>query len=79
MNLELFLMTLIIVLVLIAGMAIGVIFSNKSLKGSCGGIGALFGDPEKPCMFCGKKDECPNEKKEKCNGENFVPVDEERA
>ncbi len=47
-------------LLLFAGMAIGVIFSNKPVKGSCGGLGAagLKGD----CDICGgDRDRCRKE------------------
>ena len=36
---EIILLTIGIVAVLMGGMAVGVIFSNKPLKGSCGGVG----------------------------------------
>jgi hypothetical protein len=50
-----FLITFGVLIVVIAGMAVGVIFSNKELKGSCGGLGKIMGED---CMFCEKKDEC---------------------
>lgn len=34
-----------------AGMSIGLVFRNKPLKGSCGGVANLMGNTE--CEFCG--------------------------
>ena len=42
------LLTFGLLLLIIAGMAVGVIFSNKPIAGSCGGLGNL-----------GLKDSCP--------------------
>lgn len=48
-----FLLTLIVVGVVIAAMAIGVMFGRKPIGGSCGGLGAVGleceGACEKPC------------------------------
>ena len=46
-----FILTLIIVALVISGMAVGSIFQNKPIKGSCGGIAALGLDTS--CEICG--------------------------
>ena len=38
----------------IAGMAVGVVFSGRRIQGSCGGLGTMQGaDGRSPCMACG--------------------------
>ena len=44
-----FILTLIFMGIMILAMSVGVIFSNKRLKGSCGGLGAVMGED---CKFC---------------------------
>ena len=52
---EIFIITFVVLLISVTGMAVGVILSNKQLKGSCGGLNKVIGED---CMFCEKKDEC---------------------
>ena len=50
-------------LMAIGGMAIGVVFGRKPLKGSCGGIQPGTGepDPDAACDFCEiEPEDCPN-------------------
>ena len=64
--------TLAVMLVVIVAMAVGVIFSNRELKGSCGGLGRIMGDS---CMFCGKKEDCRKNKQkeeEECKGQEHI-------
>ena len=42
-----------LVILLIAGMAIGVIMGRKPLAGSCGGVGAALGEEDYECDLCG--------------------------
>jgi hypothetical protein len=44
-------LTLLVMLTVVAAMAIGVILSNKPIKGSCGGLSAL--GMKESCMVCG--------------------------
>lgn len=67
---EIFLATVAFISIAVAGMAVGVIFGQKSLKGSCGGLGKVMGED---CQICDKKDQCTDEEKSSCDGEHFVP------
>ena len=55
-----FILTFAFLLIVVAGMAVGVISSNKPIKGSCGGIQALGLGGE--CEICGgNPDKCEEE------------------
>lgn len=54
-----------------AALSIGVILSDRRLKGSCGGLNNVMGED---CDYCEKKDQCPAEKKATCDGKDAVRV-----
>ena len=47
------LLTIVILALIIAGMAIGAIVKNKPITGSCGGVGAALGEDNYNCDICG--------------------------
>lgn len=51
---ETFLLAVVLVMVLIAGMSIGVIFGRKPISGSCGGVGNQVGGGS-GCSVCGRE------------------------
>ncbi len=70
-----FVLTTIIFLVLFAAMAVGVIFSNKPIKGSCGGLNNIgLGSGE--CEICGgdrnKCDEVNGQNEEKSKARSLA-------
>jgi hypothetical protein len=44
-------LTFIILLLLMAGMSLGILFGRKPITGSCGGLQNL--DPDRECELCG--------------------------
>ena len=68
-----FLLTFSFLLLVVAAMAVGVIFSNKPIKGSCGGIQALGLGGE--CEICGgDMDKCDEEASRVSEGDNKNPA-----
>lgn len=48
-----FLLTFAILALVMTGMAVGVIFMGKTIKGSCGGLNAISGADK--CLVCSKE------------------------
>lgn len=49
---ETFLLTFVLLLLVTLGMAVGVMFRGRSIKGSCGGLNAISGADK--CVVCSK-------------------------
>ncbi|MCT4557111.1 MAG: (Na+)-NQR maturation NqrM [Pelagimonas sp.] len=50
---ETFLLTFVFLMIIMLGMALGVIFMNKRIKGSCGGLNAISDADQ--CLVCKKE------------------------
>lgn len=61
------LVTLLVMLLVVAGMAIGVMFGRKPLTGSCGGVGKALAEEDYVCDICGG-DESKCEEKQQDTG-----------
>ncbi|AKO51947.1 ApbE family protein [Marinobacter psychrophilus] len=62
-----FFLVFFIVILLIAGMSVGVIFGRKPISGTCGGIGAL--GISSSCELCGGNTQKCEENSERVSGE----------
>lgn len=47
------LLAFVVLTLVVAGMAIGVMMGRKPLKGSCGGVGNALGEKDYTCPLCG--------------------------
>lgn len=54
---SIFLVTFLVFATVIIAMAVGVIFSNRTIKGSCGGLNAIDG-LKGACDICEGRDKC---------------------
>lgn len=58
------LITLVVMLILVAGMSVGVIFGRQPLRGSCGGVGKALGESNYECEICGGDEQKCEEQQE---------------
>jgi len=66
-----FLIAFLFFAIVVAGMAVGVIFSNKPIKGSCGGLSNIGLDGD--CEICGGNlDKCEESNKEQKNASDLA-------
>ena len=68
-----FLLVLLIVVLLVAGMSVGVIFGRKPISGTCGGIGAL--GISSSCDICGGNTQKCEEENQRLASEATAPED----
>jgi len=60
---ELFIASVIVIGLAVAGMAIGVIAHGRGIEGSCGGLKNIFPGLGSACDACAEKDQCPRRKR----------------
>lgn len=68
-----------VMMLIVAMMAIGVIFGRKPIAGSCGGVGKALAEPDYVCDLCGNDpNKCVDEKQKaaaKADSSQFYNAD----
>lgn len=70
-----FLVVLVAMLLVVAGMSVGVIFGRKPLTGSCGGVGKALGEKDYSCELCGGDEQKCESLKSGANATTDLAVD----
>ncbi|WP_075185265.1 (Na+)-NQR maturation NqrM [Teredinibacter haidensis] len=72
-----YVLSFLVLVLVVTGMAVGVIFSNKPIKGSCGGLSAVGIDGE--CEICGGDPQKCDEEQERREKEESETIKEDLA
>jgi hypothetical protein len=73
------LVTLLVMLLVVAGMAIGVMFGRKPLTGSCGGVGKALDEEDYVCDICGGDESKCEEQQQVAGKSEKLPADQPLA
>lgn len=76
---QLFIITFVFLLIIVAGMSVGVIFGRKPLKGSCGGVGAALGEEDYVCDLCGNDPNKCEEEQQKSAAKTDLSYDASKS
>lgn len=69
-----------VMLLVVAGMSVGVLFGRKPLTGSCGGVGAALGEKDYVCDLCGNdENKCKEINEQKTVPDSDLAYDASRS
>ncbi|NIB41268.1 (Na+)-NQR maturation NqrM [Pseudomaricurvus alkylphenolicus] len=72
---QMFFVTLAVLLLFVIAMSVGVLMGRKPLKGSCGGVGAALKEEDYVCDLCGGDPNKCEEEQEKQQQKQQAPAE----